>query len=121
MQAGLHSVRPAAHAFRVMYTARLVCSDPACAEEIAAEAATLHELEALLCDCGCALTVVGWPDVDAEPLAQVIMLRVGRGACPKPPSASAARSPRRRAPARAARAPTRRSARRDTGCGLAAR
>lgn len=52
-----------------MYTARLVCSDPACAEDVAVETATLRELEALICDCGCSLEVVGWPDVAAEPLA----------------------------------------------------
>jgi len=51
-----------------MYTARLVCSDAACAEEIDAETATLAELEALVCDCGCALVVVGWADVAADPL-----------------------------------------------------
>ena len=62
-----------------MYTARLVCSDPACAEEVAAQTATLRELETLICDCGCALEVVGWPDVEAEQLAQVIILRVGGG------------------------------------------
>jgi hypothetical protein len=60
----------------VMYSARLVCSDPACAEEIAVQTATLRELESLLCDCGCALSVIGWPDVAAEPLAEVILLRV---------------------------------------------
>ncbi len=60
-----------------MYTARLVCSDPGCAQELAAETTTLGELQALLCECGCALEVVGWPDVAAEPLARVIMLRVG--------------------------------------------
>jgi hypothetical protein len=59
-----------------MYTARLVCSDPGCAEALTAETATLRELESLLCECGCALEVVGWPDVAAEPLAQVILLRV---------------------------------------------
>lgn len=52
-----------------MYTARLVCSDPTCAEDVAVETATLRELEALICDCGCSLEVVGWPDVAAEPLA----------------------------------------------------
>ena len=61
---------------RFMYIARLVCSDEACAEEVTLEAATLAELEALICDCGCALEVIGWPDVAAEPLAEVIMLRV---------------------------------------------
>jgi hypothetical protein len=60
-----------------MYSAQLVCSDPRCAAEIAGESATLRELEALVCDCGCALEVVGWPDVAAEPLAHVVMLRVG--------------------------------------------
>jgi hypothetical protein len=60
-----------------MYTARLVCSDPDCAEEVVAETATLRELDALICECGCALAVIGWPDVAAGPLAQVILLRVG--------------------------------------------
>jgi hypothetical protein len=64
----------------VMYSARLVCTDPGCADEIAAETATLAELDALVCECGCALEVVGWPDVEAELLAQVIMLRVGTAA-----------------------------------------
>jgi hypothetical protein len=59
-----------------MYVARLVCSDEACAEEVAHEAATLAELETLLCDCGCALAIIGWPDVVAEPLAEVVTLRV---------------------------------------------
>ena len=59
-----------------MYVARLVCSDEACAEEVAHEAAALAELETLLCDCGCALEVIGWPDVAAEPLAEVVTLRV---------------------------------------------
>jgi hypothetical protein len=63
-----------------MYTARLVCTDPLCAEEIAGETATLGELYSLLCDCGCALEVVGWPDVAAEPLARIILLRAGRAA-----------------------------------------
>jgi hypothetical protein len=59
-----------------MYVARLVCSDEACAEEVAHEAASLAELETLLCDCGCALEIIGWPDVAAEPLAEVVTLRV---------------------------------------------
>jgi hypothetical protein len=60
----------------LVYIARLVCSDEACAEEVTHETATLAELETLLCECGCALEVIGWPDVAAEPLAEVIMLRV---------------------------------------------
>jgi hypothetical protein len=58
-----------------MYTARLICSDSDCAAEVTAEALTLRELGTLLCDCGCALEVIGWPDVAAEPLAEVIILR----------------------------------------------
>lgn len=58
-----------------MYSARLVCSDPGCAELVAAETATLRELQTLVCECGCALEVIGWPDVAARPLAEVILLR----------------------------------------------
>ena len=61
---------------RSMYVARLVCSDTDCADEVTLEAATLAELETLICDCGCALEIIGWPDVAAEPLAEVVMLRV---------------------------------------------
>ena len=59
-----------------MYMARLVCSDSECAEELTAETATLRELETLMCECGCGLEVIGWPDVAAEPLAEVVLLRV---------------------------------------------
>ena len=59
-----------------MYFARLICSDAECAEEAAVETATLDELETLLCDCGCALAVIGWPDA-AGPLAEVVPLRAG--------------------------------------------
>jgi hypothetical protein len=62
-----------------MYVARLVCVDSECAEEVTLEAATLRELETLVCDCGCALEVVGWPDVAAEALAEVVMLRIQAG------------------------------------------
>jgi len=51
--------------------ARLICSDDACPEAFEARAATLAELEALACDCGCALAVVGWPDAGDVELAQV--------------------------------------------------
>ena len=60
----------------VVYVARLICSDAACAAEVAAEAATLRELETLVCDCGCALEPIGWPDSVDEPAAEVISLRV---------------------------------------------
>jgi hypothetical protein len=57
-----------------MFVARLVCSDSACAEEAAAEARTLRELDVLMCECGCALEVIGWPDWVGEP-AEVVVLR----------------------------------------------
>ena len=60
-----------------MYIARLVCSDEECAEEVTLETASLAELETLVCECGCALAVIGWP----EPLAEVVLLRpAGPGA-----------------------------------------
>jgi hypothetical protein len=59
-----------------MLAARLICSDEACAEELLAEAATLRELETLVCDCGCALEPIGWPDRAEEPVASVVVLRV---------------------------------------------
>lgn len=52
-----------------MFIARLICSDPGCAEEREAEAPTLDELERLLCDCGCTFEIIAWPD------------RVDEGAC----------------------------------------
>ncbi len=58
-----------------MYVARLVCSDAACAEEVAGEAMTLAELETLICECGCGLAVMGWPDAAAESRADVVLLR----------------------------------------------
>jgi hypothetical protein len=54
-----------------MYVARLVCSDEECAEELTLETATPAELETLVCECGCALALIGWP----EPLAEVALLR----------------------------------------------
>jgi hypothetical protein len=59
-----------------MFVARLVCSDERCAAEVAAEAPTLRELETLVCDCGCALELIGWPDSADEPAAEVVSLRV---------------------------------------------
>jgi len=58
-----------------MYVARLICSDAQCAELSTAESMTLRELETLVCECGCALEIIGFPDVAAEPLAEVILLK----------------------------------------------
>jgi hypothetical protein len=59
---------------QAMLVARLVCSDAACAAEVSAEARTVRELESLICDCGCALEVIAWPDWVDEP-ATVVALR----------------------------------------------
>jgi hypothetical protein len=49
-----------------MLVARLICSDEACPEAFEARAATLAELDALACACGCALQVLGWPDAEDD-------------------------------------------------------
>jgi hypothetical protein len=59
-----------------MFTARLVCSDADCPDELTAEAATVAELEALACRCGCALEIVGWPDWADDDLAEAIILHL---------------------------------------------
>ena len=61
-----------------MFVARLICSDAACADERTAEVATLAELDALACDCGCSLEVVAWPDWADEEVAEAIILRLRR-------------------------------------------
>lgn len=47
----------------MVYTAVLICSDDECTDRFEAHG-SLAELEALACDCGCALQIVGW----AEPV-----------------------------------------------------
>jgi len=61
-----------------MFVARLICSAPECAEEAVAEAATLEELERMLCDCGCGFEVIAWPDSTGD-LAEVVTLHGVRG------------------------------------------
>ena len=61
-----------------MYIARLVCSDDACAGEALTEARTLEQLDALVCDCGCALAIVGWPDHVDEPAATAVVIALSR-------------------------------------------
>jgi hypothetical protein len=56
---------------RGVYVARLICSDTDCAADVSAEGRTIRELEALICDCGCALAIIGWPDWIDEP-AEVV-------------------------------------------------
>ena len=61
-----------------MYVARLVCSDEACADKALAEARTLAELDTFVCDCGCALAIVGWPDHVDEPAVTAVVIPFGR-------------------------------------------
>jgi hypothetical protein len=75
----LQSVRGRRDHARV-FVARLICTDAACAAEVVAEAARAPELERLVCDCGCALEILGWPDWVGEP-GEVVALR--RGAAPR--------------------------------------
>jgi hypothetical protein len=42
----------------VVFHALLICSDPGCAEEIEAYGTRLEQLEALSCECGCALQLL---------------------------------------------------------------
>lgn len=59
-----------------MLIARLTCSDSDCAEESEVHADSLAELERLICDCGCALELVAWPDW-ADDVAEVVAIRGG--------------------------------------------
>lgn len=61
-----------------MFAARLICSDADCTFEHEVEAPTLAELEALACDCGCVLEIVGWPDW-AEPRRSLVISLPPRG------------------------------------------
>lgn len=62
-----------------MFVARVICSDEGCAEERTVEADSLAELEALLCDCGCVLEIIGWPDW-VEPRPNVVIALPARAA-----------------------------------------
>jgi hypothetical protein len=50
---------------RVMFRALLICSDEGC-DELFEAYGTLEELEALACDCGCALHVVSLQDAEGQ-------------------------------------------------------
>ena len=63
-----------------VYVARLICSDELCVDEALGEAPTLEELDALVCDCGCALAVIGWPDHLDEARAHGLHAYVGPAA-----------------------------------------
>lgn len=57
-----------------MLHVRLICSDGECAEEFEAFG-RLEELEALACECGCELVVIGWlAEVEPEDHATVELI-----------------------------------------------
>ena len=49
-----------------------------CAQEHTAEVATVAELEALACECGCTFEVIGWPDWADDDVAEAIIVRLRR-------------------------------------------
>ena len=51
---------------RVVFHALLICSDEACAEELEAYGTRLEELEALACECGCAMQVTAVSEIEFE-------------------------------------------------------
>ena len=51
---------------RVVFHALLICSDEACAEELEAYGMRLEELEAMACECGCALQLIAVSEVEFE-------------------------------------------------------
>lgn len=54
------AVRRDRHGMTVMYAARIICSDEACAVETEVVAPTLAELEAQVCaECGAGMQVLG--------------------------------------------------------------
>ena len=62
---------------RAMFIALLICSDESCTDELETWG-TLEELEAMACDCGCALEVIALSDVEFEEAAP----RAGYAALP---------------------------------------
>jgi hypothetical protein len=51
---------------RMVFHALLICSDERCAEELEAYGTRLEELEALACECGCALQIIAVSEVEFE-------------------------------------------------------
>jgi hypothetical protein len=62
-----------------MYVARVICSDPECAERTVAEAEDVLDLVWLMCECGCSMQLVGLPDfVDERATPAPLLLRPRR-------------------------------------------
>jgi hypothetical protein len=60
----------------VVFHASLICTDEACAEEVEAYGMRLEELEAIACECGCALQLVAVSEVVFERAEPRFELRV---------------------------------------------
>jgi hypothetical protein len=58
----------------VVLHALLICSDEACAEELEAYGTRLEELEALACECGCAMQIIAVSEVRFERAAAPVVL-----------------------------------------------
>ncbi|MFL5956240.1 MAG: hypothetical protein ACJ756_02210 [Solirubrobacterales bacterium] len=58
----------------MVFHALLICSDEACAEEIEAFGTRLEELEAMACECGCALQLLAVSEVEFERAAPPVVL-----------------------------------------------
>ena len=59
----------------MVFHAQLICSDQACAEEIEAYGMRLEELEAMACDCGCALQLIAVSEIEFERAAPPVVLQ----------------------------------------------
>jgi hypothetical protein len=60
----------------VVFHALLICTDEACADEVEAYGMRLEELEAIACECGCAMQVLAVSEVVFERAAPRSELRV---------------------------------------------
>jgi hypothetical protein len=58
----------------VILHALLICTDEACAEEIEAYGTRLEEVEALACECGCAMQIIAVSEVRFERAAAPVVL-----------------------------------------------
>jgi hypothetical protein len=59
--------------YRMVY-ALLVCSHDDCTDEFEAWG-TLEELDALACECGCALQLISISEADADPYGELVLER----------------------------------------------
>jgi hypothetical protein len=60
----------------VVFHALLICSDEACAEEVEAYGMRLEELEAIACECGCALQLISVSEVEFARAQPRVDLRI---------------------------------------------